>query len=170
MKSKVQNHSIESAFVLVLFAVFAIAVAAVLALGAGSYKKLAERDNEAYNKRIIISYISAKLRSSDETGTVKTGGFAQYAKPDGIDTLHLYQTIEGEVYDMRIYYYDGYIYELFTTEDNEIEPEAGNPILEAGGLSFVQEGALLHIVSVDAEGRENQTTVYLRSEGGEVAS
>ncbi|MCH5252595.1 MAG: DUF4860 domain-containing protein [Lachnospiraceae bacterium] len=164
MKGKLQKHNIEAAFVLVLFAVFAVTIVAVLALGANSYKSLVERDNEAYNKRIITSYITAKIRSNDMAGTVAVGGFAKPEEEDGVNTLHLYQMIEGQKFDLRIYYYDGQIYELFTTADNDIEPEAGNPIIEAKGLSFMQEGSVIQISSVDAGGLENTATVAVRSE------
>lgn len=166
MKVKFQKHNIEGAFVLVLFAVFAVTIVAVLALGANSYKNLVERDNEAYNKRIITSYISAKIRSNDSRGTIAVGGFAEADKEDGIDTLHLYQTVEGQKFDMRIYYYQGYIYELFTMADNDMEPEAGNPVMEAKALSFEKEGTLVKISSVDANNLSNSATVAIRSESG----
>lgn len=166
MRAGFQKHNIEGAFVLVLFAVFAVTIVAVLALGANSYKSLVERDNEAYNKRIITSYISAKIRSNDEQGTIAVGGFANPEEKDGVDTLHLYQMIEGQKFDMRIYYYEGHIYELFTIADNEIEPEAGNPIMEAKALSFEQEGAVIRISSVDASNLSDSATVAIRSESG----
>ena len=50
MKRSSQRHSIENVFVLVLFAIFAMTIVAVLALGANQYKSLVERDNNAYNK------------------------------------------------------------------------------------------------------------------------
>lgn len=166
MKVKFQKHNIEGAFVLVLFAVFAVTIVAVLALGANSYKSLVERDNEAYNKRIITSYISAKIRSNDSEGTIAVGGFAKPGQQDGIETLHLYQTIEGQKFDMRIYYYQGYIYELLTMADNNIEPEAGNPIMEAKSLSFEKEGEVIWISSVDANNLSNSATVAIRSGSG----
>ena len=164
MRGKSQKHNIESAFVLVLFAVFAVTIVAVLALGANSYKSLVERDNESYNKRIITSYVSAKIRNNDAIGAVAVGGFARAEEPDGVDTLHLYQMIEGQMFDLRIYYYDGHIYELFTVADNEIEPEAGNPIMEAEGLSFSQDGRVIEITAVDANHLTNTATVTIRSE------
>lgn len=162
MKMKLPKHNIESVFILVLFAVFAVTIVAVLALGANSYKNLAARDDNVYNRRIITSYVSAKIRDNDVSGAVEAGGFAVPGEPDGIETLHLYQTIEGEKFDLRIYYYDGYIYELFTTAENEIEPEAGNRIMKAQGLSFRQTGSLIEISAVDAEGRTNRAAVSLR--------
>lgn len=166
MKGKLQQHNIDTAFILVLFAVFAVAVVAVLALGANSYQKLVERDNDGYNKRIITSYVSAKIRGNDTRGNVEVGGFARAGMEDGIETLHLYQEIEGEKYDTRIYYYQGCIYELFTLMDLDFDPEAGNEIMEARDLSFRQEGSVIEITSVDKEGRANTVTVALRSEGG----
>ena len=152
MKGKLQKHNIEAAFVLVLFAVFAVTIVAVLALGANSYKSLVERDNEAYNKRIITSYITAQIRSNDTRGTVAVGGFAKPGVRDGINTLHLYQIIDGEKFDLRIYH--------------NIEPEAGNPIIEAKGLSFSRDGSVIRISSVDANGLKNTATVAVRSESG----
>lgn len=161
-----QQHNIESAFVLVLFAVFAMTIVAVLALGANSYRRLVERDNEGYNKRIVTSYVSAKIRDNDTDGNVAVGGFAKAEVEDGIDTLHLYQMIEGDRFDTRIYYYDGYIYELFTLEDLEFKPEAGNAVMEAKGLSFKANGSVIEIETVDTEGHTNTATVALRSGSG----
>lgn len=169
MRGKLQQHNIESAFVLVLFAVFAMTIVAVLALGANSYQKLVERDNESYNKRIITSYVSAKIRNNDAKGSVAVGGFASAEEEDGIDTLHLYQMIEGEWYDTRIYFYDGHIYELFTLTDLDFDPKAGNEVMEAQGLSFRQQDNVIEITSVDKEGRENTATVALRCESGVTA-
>ena len=50
MKRSSQRHSIENVFVLVLFAIFAMTIVAVLALGANQYKSLVERDNNAYKE------------------------------------------------------------------------------------------------------------------------
>ena len=166
MKRKLQQHNIESAFVLILFAVFAMTVVAVLALGATSYQKLVERDNEGYNKRIVTSYVAAKIRNNDVRGNIAVGGFASAEEEDGIETLHMYRESGGEKYDTRIYYYDGYIYELFTLTDLEFNPQAGNVVMEASGLSFERDGDVIQITSVDKEGRTNTATVALRSERG----
>lgn len=166
MKSLIKKHNIEGVFVLLLFAVFAIAIVAVLALGANSYQNLVERDNEAYNRRLITSYVAAKIRNNDVKDAVEVGGFVDAEEEDGIDTLHLYEYIEGELFDLRIYCYEGQLYELFTLASNEIEPEAGNPIMEAESLSFEKEGSCIRIDAVDKSGYENSVTVALRSESG----
>lgn len=158
-----QQHNIESAFVIVLFAVFAVTIMAVLALGANSYQKLVKRDTESYNKRIITSYVTAKIHNHDINGDVAVGGFAKVDEEDGVDTLHLYETINGEKYDVRIYYYDGYIRELFTIAGLDIKPEAGSRITEAGGLSLRQDGSIIQITATDTDGLQNTSTVAIRS-------
>lgn len=168
MKIKIPKHNMDGVFILLLFAVFSIAVVSVLALGASRYKNLVERDDDAYNRRIITSYVTAKIRGNDDGGAVVAGGFTKPGIDDGIETLHLFRMIDGERFDYRIYYYNGYIYELFTTADNEIEPEAGSAVMEAQGLSFEQEDKLIRISAVDAKGRQAAAAVTVRS-SGEVA-
>lgn len=166
MNGKLQKHNIDNAFVIVLFAVFAVTIVAVLALGANSYKSLVERDNEAYNKRIITSYISAKIRNYDAYAAIEVTDSYDEEKQDGMNTLHLYEMIEGQLFEQKIYFYDGYIYEMFTVAGNNIEPEAGNPIMEAKALNFKKEDSVIRITSVDVDGRENAATVALRCESG----
>lgn len=170
MKNVNPKHNIESAFVLVLFAVFAVTIVAVLALGANSYKSLVERDNESYNKRIITSYVSAKIRNNDQINSVEVGGFASADEADGVDTLHMYQDIEGATYDLRVYYYEGKIYEMLTLEGADMDPQDGNAIMDAQSLTFVRDGNIIHIASRDADGRENEATVALRCGESGVAS
>lgn len=166
MKRNVQKHNIESAFVLVLFAIFAVAVVAVLALGANSYKSMVERDNEAYNKRIITSYVTAQIRNNDLADAVAIGGFSSLEKNDGIQTLHLYEDIEGMRYDVRIYYYQGRIYELFASSDAIMKPEDGVAIMDAQGLRFSKEDNIIHVWAKDEKGMESHAVVGLRCKEG----
>lgn len=170
MKRSSQKHSIENVFVLVLFAIFAMTVVAVLALGANQYKSLVERDNNAYNKRIITSYVSAQIRGYDRTDAVEVGGFASPDVDDEVNTLHLLEKIDGIRYDLKIYYYQGKVYELFAAEDAEMKPEDGVAIMDAKDLHFEKKGSLIRITSKDSEGRQNEATVSLRSEESGVAS
>ncbi len=170
MKRSGQKHNIENAFVIVLFAIFAVAVVAVLALGANRYKKLVERDNESYNKRIITSYVSAQIRNNDMLEAVQIGGFSSPDTEDGVNTLHLFEEIEGIRFDLRIYYYKGKIYELFSSVEAEMEPQDGIPLMDARELKFEKEGNLIHIMSKDAEGRASKAAVGLRCGERGVAS
>lgn len=164
MRKSSQKHSIENVFVLVLFAIFAMTIVAVLALGANQYKSLVERDNNSYNQRIITSYVSAQIRGYDRTDAVKVGGFSSPDVEDEVDTLHLFDEVDGIRYDLRIYYYKGKIYELFASEEADMKPEDGVAVMDAKGLSFEKKGSLIRIQSQDSEGRKSESYVSLRSE------
>ena len=66
-------------------------------------------------------------------------------------------------------YYQGKVYELFAAEESEMKPEDGVAIMDAKDLHFEKKGSLIRITSKDSEGRENETTVSLRSEESGVA-
>ena len=158
-------------FVLLLFVAFSAAVVIVLVLGAKKYSELVERDNKNYDKRVISSYVAAKIRSNDEKDGVKIGGFNNPDKKDEIETLYLYKTIDGEKYVSKIYCYDGYIYELYTLEELEkgLKPSSGNKLMEAGSLKFKRlgkEGRIIKIHAVNKAGLEDDITLSLRSREG----
>jgi len=114
MKQIREKHEIDGVFVLLLFVVFAGSILMVLLLGASSYEKLVERDQESYNARTGIQYIAAKLRHNDEADCVQVGSFSErnHKQADDISTLYLRMGEEGEYYYTKIYYYDGYIREV----------------------------------------------------------
>ena len=51
----------------------------------------------------------------------------------------------------------------------QMKPEDGVAIMDAKDLHFEKKGSLIRITSKDSEGRENETTVSLRSEESGVA-
>ena len=165
MKQIRENHEIDSVFILLLFALFAGSILMVLLLGASSYERLVERDQESYNARTGIQYIAAKVRHGDEAGCIQVGSFSEREnrKADEIPTLYLRMGTEGEFYYTKIYYYDGYIREMLCLEDSAVSPEAGQEILPAKGLLFSQEGSLLQITFVDEKEEAHSMTLAIRS-------
>ena len=161
---KRKKHNVETLCIVVVTAVFLGAMIVVLLLGIRFYSSLVKRDNLRYDRRIITSYVVAKVREHDESSSVAVGGFGDEKKPDGIETLHLYRTLNGERVKTRIYCYKGQIYELYTLAELALEPEDGTPIAKAKELHFEMEGTLLQILVVGENGANNCVTVALRSE------
>jgi hypothetical protein len=159
------KHHIDGVFVLLLFGVFAACVLMVLLTGAGSYQRLTERDAHSYDQRICVQYLAARVRHADTTGGVFVGTFDGKPEEAG-DTLFLAETLDGETYWTRIYYYDGYVRELFTAADGEFEPEDGDPVLTAQSLSFSLKDGLLTAETADADGEAAELTLALRSGEG----
>lgn len=136
MRNQRRQGHIESLFVLLLFTVFAATLLLVLFAGANSYRRVAERGSDSYNRRICAQYIAAKVRHSDREGAIFVGGFSEPDRDDGISTLYLRQEIEGATYDTRIYWYDGAVRELFAEAGGAFEPQDGNEVLRTSVLEF----------------------------------
>ena len=100
-RGQTRRHGLDSVFVLLLFGVFACCLMLVLLTGASSYKRVADRGEEAYEQRICTQYIATKVRHNDYSGGVTVGPFSE-EEPE-LSTLFLHQTIEGEDYWVRIY-------------------------------------------------------------------
>jgi len=164
MRHATGSHRVDGVFVLLVFSVFAVCVLMVLLSGAGSYRRLTERDTESYSRRTAVQYVAAKVRSADAQDRIYVGAFSGTAASDG-DTLHLLENIDGTLYDTRIYYCDGYLRELFAQAGASFEPEDGNPVLAAEGLGFQYDARhhLLTVSAADSAGSVTEMTLSLRS-------
>ena len=158
--------NISGLLVLLLFAVFAVCIMSVLLTGADAYQRLAHRDQTSYDRRTVTQYIATKVRQNDAAGAVSVHLFGEAGvKTDG-NTLQLLEQLEGEEYCTRIYCWDGYIRELFSTPSDEFYPEDGEMIMEAQGLQFSLEGDLLTVTVIHTDGQSEEIALFLRS--GEV--
>ena len=157
-KSETKTH-IESLLVLVLFGVFAICILSVLLTGAGTYKRLVDRQQASYEERTVPQYIATKVRQADMAGTVSIGDFC------GVEALELIE-LPAREYVTRIYCYDGYLRELFSTATGSFEPETGEKILEAQQVDFVLEDNQLSVAVTGTDGNKTVIRLSLRSSRG----
>lgn len=171
MKKKLIKHELDGIFILLLFALFAGSLLLVLLTGAGSYKRVADRDAETYARSTCLQYIAAKVRHADQIGGVKLGSFTSPEEPkaDAISTLYLIQEIDEVSYATRVYWYDGAVRELFSEMTLSMKPEDGNQVLDAKGLTFRVQDGLLEVMSLDANGVEDRLLLSLRSGEGVVS-
>jgi hypothetical protein len=131
---------IDTVFVLLIFCVFAVSVFLVLMLSGSTYKNMNDIAADGQNERIAMSYIRTKVRKTDTLGSVSVGDFG------GVRSLMLTEDLGGRFFVTRIYYYDGWLYELFHETDNELTPEDGVPVIQIGGLEIdMSENGLLNI-------------------------
>lgn len=154
-------HSIDKIFVLILFAVFVASALFVSASGALAYKNAAEQMDERFNKQTCINYVTAKIRSNNESGKVQTGEFG------GKSALLIKDNFGGEGYTTYIYQYGGSVRELTCSDEvaDTMDPSAGWELTKANELAFSKEGALIKIELTDISGK--LTTVYVNTISGE---
>lgn len=142
---------------LLLFSVFALCVLMVLLTGADAYQRLTERGQASYTNRTAAQYIVTKLRQADRLDGISVCDF------EGQDALVVREKIGGDIYETRIYYYDGYLWELFAQAEGDYHPEDGEKLFEAGELLLDREGAELYIRLQTAEGDWEELAFFCRS-------
>lgn len=165
MRWKAGKHEMDRVAVLLLFSVFAGCILTVLCLGAASYKRIVTRNEASYTAGAGVQYIATKLRHNDESGMVWTGSFyeEENEKNEVIPTLFLGMCTEEERYVTKLYYYDGFIRELFCETGEETEPEDGQEVLSASSFFVEKEGSLINITVGDEEGKEHVISLAIRS-------
>lgn len=155
MKRRLTEYRFDGLIALLLFGVFAVCVLAVLLTGADAYKRLTERDGDAYNRRTYVQYVATRVRQAGGTGCVSIEDFGRG------EALVL---ADGKGHDTRVYFYDGYIMELYTEDGLSLEPEAGEKVMEAGGLEMTLEDGLLSVICIDTGGKQSSLLLSVRGE------
>lgn len=156
MKRRLTEYRFDGLIALLLFGVFAVCVLGVLLTGADAYKRLTERDKDAYNRRTYVQYVATRVRQAGGEDCVSIEDFG------GEDALVL---LDGNGCATRVYFYNGYIMELYTEADFPLGPEAGEKVMEAGGLEMSLENGLLSVICIDAGGKRSSLLLSLRGEG-----
>ena len=157
------SHTLDVVVGLLLFCVFTASMLLVLISGAKAYKNISNSMDEQYRERTCLNYIAAKVRHYNSEGCVCTGDLA------GTSALEFREEFGEEEFVTYIYYYDGYIYELFTFADLEMFPEDGQKIISADSLTFTEEKDGLIRICCEAEGRSAEVFISVLGEAGEAA-
>ena len=121
---------IDTVFVLLLFCVFAVSVFLVLILSGSTYRNMIDISQDGQNERIVLSYIRTKARHIDEGGGITLGDFG------GVTALLLQEDLGGVPFVTRIYWYNGWLHELFHEYGLDFTPDEGIPLLQAESLDF----------------------------------
>lgn len=159
MKRRTMEYHLDGLIALLLFGVFAACLMAVLFTGANAYKRLTFRNNVFYENRTCAQYVTVKVQQAQDPQEVAVESFGEG------DALVF---PEGD-YVTRVYYYDGYLMELFCEKDSALGPEAGEKVMEASGFSISLENGMLFITITDREGETDELMLSLYGEG-EVAA
>lgn len=130
---------------LLLFTIFTTCILSVLLTGANVYRTLNHRNQTSFEHRAIAQYLTTRLRQSDADAMLFAGDFYECTPNSTGNTFFMCEKINGRTYYTRIYCYDGYLYELFSSADGEFHPENGEKLLELQDLSFSLESGLLEI-------------------------
>ena len=100
------NRKMDTVFVAALFVLFAITACLLILIGARQYRATAKAMNANYEVRTASSYLTEKVRQNDCSAGISIVDFA------GGNALALTNDVNSN-YTTYIYYYDGYLRELF---------------------------------------------------------
>ncbi len=162
-RTAVTSRIWNTVFVLLLFCAFTMAAAMALLSGAGAYQSMHDHMEHQYRERTGPAYLEAKIHHYDKAGAVQLEPFADST------ALALYEQVDDRQYKTLIYYYDGYLRELFFEDGLQLQPEDGQPVLMMQDLSFAwKQPDLLQIICTTDDGTQTGLLVYLH--GGEEVS
>lgn len=157
MKRQGTTHQMDGLLMLLLFGVFAVCVLIVLLTGARAYRGLTTRDAAAFDRRTCVQYLTTRVRQGDLAGGVAV-------EPFGDAEALCIRDPEGFV--TRVYCHDGWLMELYTFVDVELEPQDGEKIMPLEGLALTLEDGLLTAEVRQGEGVTDALRLSLRAEEG----
>ena len=132
-------HAVSGAFVFLLLGLFAVFSTVLVLLGARAYRSISARSSVNDNSRMASSYLRSMLRADDALDAVSL------ETEEGVETIAMRRTYDGEEYITRIYVYDGMLRELFTDAGMEFEPENGEPVCSADALTAEMLDGILKV-------------------------
>lgn len=141
---------INKLIVSLLFMGYAICIMIILLTGANIYKEIHNRGTEAYNNRINSQYILNHIRQSEDISIEEFG-----------DSQALVLHNSDEEYITKIYFYNGYIMELFISCGSDLEPGAGTRIAKTECWDIELKDALLKISGIE----ENEVIICVNRGG-----
>ena len=159
MKRQIQQkgQTVNLLFTMLLFLVFVLCALFTVLIGGKVYENINSRIQENYSGQVVLNYVANKVRQGDQAGSVSVKDI------EDTRVLELSQEINGRKFITWIYYKDGEVRELFTSEDSGLGLEDGLEIMECQGLTFTQEDTVLNVQETGAE--TNSLLLNIRSGG-----
>ncbi len=144
--------------VLLILCIFSAAVLSLLLSGAGTYKNMTEKDRISQERQIEELFLSNKVFQAEN------GDRISVSLESGAQVLSVESEENGEARITRVWFYDGWIRELYSDADYNFRPDDGEKIAKADSMGFEKEDGLLTVRLVYG-GKED--TRYFDLRGGE---
>lgn len=153
-KIRTGSRRIDSIFVMILFFLFALTAFVLVMIGVRQYQSTADSMNYNYEVRTATSYLREKVRQNDSHAAISIDNI------EGTDVLALKSEVNGIVYYTYIYYYDGYLRELYVQDGSSYSLSAGQQIIELSGFDLSEAtNRLITVTITDTWG--GTTDMYL---------
>lgn len=144
------------AFLIVLLAVFFVALMTGLAAGVAMYQAVANNQLDTNAARMQAGLLASNVHANDSLNSIGTGN-----GPEGRALVLTERDAEGGAYEMRLYLYEGKIVQEYSVAGAAYTPERAQPLLNSSTFDFELHGNLL-IIFTD----QGATNIALRSYQG----
>ena len=134
-----KGRTLNLLFTMLLFLVFVLCALFTVLIGGKVYENINSRIQENYSSQVILNYVANKVRQGDQAGSVAVKTI------EDTQVLELTQEIDGRKFITWIYYEDGAVRELFTSEGSGLGLKDGLEIAKCQGLTFSKENFVLKI-------------------------
>lgn len=148
-----QTHIVDIIFILALFGLFALSSLFLITAGAEIYHNTVNNMQANYELRTSTSYLSEKIRQSECSDLVQL---------KGVDAIALYETVGQTDYVTYLYYYDGYLRELYVSSGTDLGDSmlmAGQKISELDSIRFWKSSP--QMISADIVYKDKSTASLL---------
>ena len=152
------QHGMQGVFVFVLLGLFAVMSTLMVLLGAQMYRNTVDTTTANNEDRVLGAYVRSMIRAEDMRDSVSVEVY------DGLRTLAMRDTLDGEGFVTWLYCYEDSLYEHFTSADSEFNPASGTAICPAQGFEPRLEGNLLTLELKNGRGEPETVRVALRCE------
>ena len=136
------SRRIDSIFVMILFFLFALTAFVLVMIGVKQYQATADSMNYNYEVRTATSYLREKIRQNDSHAAISIDNI------EGTDVLSLKCEVNGIVYYTYIYYYGGYLRELYVQDGSSFSLSSGQQIIELSGFELSEATDRLITVTI----------------------
>ena len=147
-------HRLDTIFVMVLLTLFGITAFILVLIGVKQYKVTVNTMNHNYETRTATSFLIEKIHQADKDACVSITEFYNTT------ALTITSTSNGSTYYTYIYFYEGYLRELFVGEHAIYAPDSGQEIVAISNLSLDPVSPDL-VKATITDTRENDIIVYL---------
>ena len=156
-RQKKINHGMQGVFVFVLLGAFALMSTLMVLLGAQMYRATVSKTQDNNARRVAASYVRSMVRGYDRQDAVT---IAQHGETVCVE---MRESWDDEVYVMRLYLYEGSLYEQYTQDSYDFDPAMGDAVCAMSGFEpEIKDGALT-VALTDSAGETTRVTVALRA-------
>jgi len=138
-------------FVFVLIGVFALTSITLVLTGINVYRNVTDHAAHSVDQLLALSYVINKVHAGDAAGIV------QVDSQDGVSILCLNEWMDDELYQSRIFYFDGALYEQYVLASNLFDPELGERITDIESFELLEMEPNLYRMSVRLSGGGEHT-------------